>query len=378
MADSSKTEKATPRRRQKARERGQVTRSRELTGALSMFAVAGAVSLMARHAGPHWTDFYRSVLDSASSDQIEANGPLLFWSSIEALRWMVPILLAGLAVSLASGLAQGGFVFAPEALSLKFERFNPAGKLQQMFSPTGLSNILKSLLPFAAIAWVGYACISSHWGQIIASAFGDARSFAGLVSGMLLEVCWKSGLILLVWSGVDYALLRLKNEGDMKMSRQEIRDEVKDTDGNPANKARIRRLQRQARRRQMTKAAETATVVITNPTHYAVALRYEMDMPAPIVVAKGLDLLAAQIKEIAWLRDIPVMENKPLAQALYKGVEVGDAIPSALYHAVAEMLVLVYKAQAEVKQREAQRRAAANAPFANRPSANPQGEMRPL
>ena len=378
MADSSKTEKATPRRRQKARERGQVTRSRELTGALSMFAVAGVVSLMARHAGPHWTDFYRSVLDSASSDQIEANGPLLFWSSIEALRWMVPILLAGLAVSLASGLAQGGFVFAPEALSLKFERFNPAGKLQQMFSPTGLSNILKSLLPFAAIAWVGYACISSHWGQIIAGAFGDARSFAGLVSGMLLEVCWKSGLILLVWSGVDYALLRLKNEGDMKMSRQEIRDEVKDTDGNPANKARIRRLQRQARRRQMTKAAETATVVITNPTHYAVALRYEMDMPAPIVVAKGLDLLAAQIKEIAWLRDIPVMENKPLAQALYKGVEVGDAIPSALYHAVAEMLVLVYKAQAEVKQREAQRRAAANAPFANRPSANPHGEMRPL
>jgi flagellar biosynthesis protein FlhB len=378
MADSSKTEKATPRRRQKARERGQVTRSRELTSALSMFAVAGVVSLMARHAGPHWTDFYRSVLDSANSDQIEANGPLLFWSSIEALRWMVPILLAGLAVSLASGLAQGGFVFAPEALSLKFERFNPAGKLQQMFSPTGLSNILKSLLPFAAIAWVGYACISSHWGQIIASAFGDGRSFAGLVSGMLLEVCWKSGLILLVWSGADYALLRLKNEGDMKMSRQEIRDEVKDTDGNPANKARIRKLQRQARRKQMIRAAETATVVITNPTHYAVALRYEIDMPAPIVVAKGLDLLAAQIKEIAWLRDIPVMENKPLAQALYKGVEVGDAIPSALYHAVAEMLVLVYKAQAEVKQREAQRRAAANAPFANRPSANPQGEMRPL
>ena len=118
----------------------------------------------------------------------------------------------------------------------------------------------------------------------------------------------------------------------------------------------------------MIKAAETATVVITNPTHYAVALRYEMNMPAPIVVAKGMNLLAQKIKEIAWDRGIPVMENRPLAQALYKGAEVGDAIPSALYHAVAEILVMVYKAQAEVKQREAQSRA----------SANLQGEMRPL
>jgi flagellar biosynthetic protein FlhB len=185
---------------------------------------------------------------------------------------------------------------------------------------------------------------------------------------MIYEVCWKSGLILVAWAGVDYLLLRLKSEGDLKMSRQEIKDEMKETDGNPANKGRIRKLQRQARRKLMIKATETATVVITNPTHYAVALRYELNMPAPIVVAKGLDLLAAKIKEIARDRDIPIMENKPLAQALYKGAEVGDAIPSALYHAVAEILVLVYKAQAEVKQRDAQRRAAANR----------QGEVRPL
>jgi flagellar biosynthetic protein FlhB len=146
----------------------------------------------------------------------------------------------------------------------------------------------------------------------------------------------------------------------MKMSRQEIRDEMKESDGNPQSKARIRKLQRASRRRQMIKAAETATVVITNPTHYAVALRYELNMAAPVVVAKGLDLLAAKIKEIARDHDIPVMENRPLAQALYKGAEVGDSIPSALYHAVAEILVLVYKAQAEVRQRDAQRRAAAN------------------
>jgi flagellar biosynthetic protein FlhB len=383
MADSNKTEKATPQHRKKARQQGQVTRSRELTGALSMIAVAVVIYLMAQQAGPHWTDFFRNTLDLASYDQIDANGPLLFWTAVEALRWIVPILLAALGVSLTVALAQGGFVFAPEALSFKFERFSPAGKLKQMFSAAGLSNILKSLLPFAAIVWVGFAAIRSHWGQIIASSFADQRAFTHLLSGLLLEICWKSGLILLLWAGADYFLLWLKSEGDLKMSREEIKEEMKQTDGNPANKARIRKLQRAARRKQMIKAAETATVVITNPTHYAVALRYEMEMAAPIVVAKGLDLLAAKIKEIAWMRDIPVMENRPLAQALYKGVEVGDTIPAALYHAVAEILVLVYKAQAEVKQRDAQRRATANPKYAtaavpNTYASNPQGEVRPL
>ncbi|MGA8108189.1 MAG: EscU/YscU/HrcU family type III secretion system export apparatus switch protein, partial [Acidobacteriaceae bacterium] len=166
--------------------------------------------------------------------------------------------------------------------------------------------------------------------------------------------------VLLSWAGIDYLLLWRKNEGDLKMSRQEIKDELKESDGNPQSKARIRKLQRHNRRRQMLKAAETATVVITNPTHYAVALRYEVNMTAPLVVAKGLDNMAAKIKQVAWDRDIPVMENKPLAQALYKGVEVGDPIPAALYHAVAEILVMVYKAQAEVRNRDARRKASLN------------------
>ncbi|MGO9339058.1 MAG: flagellar biosynthesis protein FlhB [Terracidiphilus sp.] len=360
MADSSKTEQATPRQRLKARERGQVTRSRELTSALSMFAVAGVVALMARQGAGQWTDYFRSTLASAQAESIESNGPLLFWTTVEELRWVVPIQLAALAVALGVGLAQGGFVFAPEALTLKFERLSPVNRLQQLFSPTGLSTILKSMLPFAAIIWVGYACLNSHWGQILASSYAEPRQFVSLVGGMLVEVLWKSGLILLVWAGADYLLLWLKSEGDLKMSRQDIRDELKSTEGNPASKARIRRLQRQARRKLMIKATQTATVVVTNPTHYAVALKFEISMPAPIVVAKGLDLLAAKIKEIARDRDIPIMENRALAQALYKAVDVGDEIPGALYHAVAEILVLVFRAQDEVKRREAQRRAVTN------------------
>jgi len=367
MADSSKTEQATPRHLLKARERGQVTRSRELSAAVAMFAVAGAVSATAQQAARHWTDFFRNALDSATTDPVQAGGPLLFWTSVETFRWILPILTAALGASLLAGYAQGGFVFAPDALSIKPERLSPASKLKSIFSLAGLSSALKTLLPFAAIGWVGYGCVSSHWGEILESSYADPRGFVNLVSGMLLQVCWKSGLILLGWSGVDYFFLWFKSQSDLKMSKQEIREEMKESEGNPANKGRIRRMQRQMRRKQMIKATETATVVITNPTHYAVALRYEMNMPAPIVVAKGLDLLAQKIKEIAWDKDIPVMENRPLAQALYKGAEVGDAIPSALYHAVAEILVMVYKAQAEVKKREAQRRA----------SYNPQAEVRP-
>jgi flagellar biosynthetic protein FlhB len=361
MADSSKTEQATPQHRLKAREKGQVTRSRELTGALSMFAVAGVMTIVAKDGVAQWTDFFRRTLNSAITDPIEPNGPLLFWTSVEAIRWIYPFQIAALVVALGVGLAQGGFIFAPEALSLKFERLSPATRFGQIFSLTSVSSVLKSLLPFAAIAWVGYACIRSHWLEIIASSYVDARAFARIVGELILEVCWKSGLILLVWSAVDYLLLWRKSEGDMKMSKQEIREEMKNSEGNPANKARIRKLQRQMRRKQMIKAAETATVVITNPTHYAVALRYELNMAAPLVVAKGLDLLALKIRAIAQDRGIPVMENRPLAQALYKGVEVGDVIPSDLYHAVAEILVLVYKAQEDVRRRDAQRRAAAKA-----------------
>src|ERR1700761_5639568 len=271
MADSSKTEQATPHHRQEARKRGSVTRSRELSGALSLSAVAGGLFLMGRDSLPHWTHFFRATLDLATTDSITPNGPLIFWTAIEGARWVFPIVLAGLAVSVAVSLAQGGFVFAPQALAFQFERLSPASRLGQMFSPAGVSTVLKSLLPFGAIAWLGAEVIRTHWNAILGSAYADSRQFVSLTCGMLIEIFWKSGLVMLIWSGMDYLLLWWKSEGDLKMSRQDVRDEMKQTDGNPQNKARIRRIQRQMRRSQMLKATEAATVVITNPTHYAVA-----------------------------------------------------------------------------------------------------------
>ncbi len=355
MADSSKTEEATPKRRNKAREQGQIARSRELPGILALAAVAGVMALMAPTAVTHWTVLFRNTLYTAASGNIESNGPVLFWSSVEVMRWIVPILMAGMVVSLFAGLAQGGLNFAPEALALKFDRFNPASKLGQIFSPVGLSNLLKSLLPFSVMLWISVNVAREHWESMVLASNLGLRPFSNFVGSMLLELTWKSGLVLVVWSGVDYFLTWTKMNSDMKMTKQEVREEYKETDGNPVIKSRIRQIQRAMRRKQSLKAAATATVIVTNPTHYAVALRYEVDMPAPIVVAKGMNILAEKIKQLARDNGIMLVENRPLAQALYKSVEVGDSIPSKLYQAVAEILAMVFRAQAEVRRSEAER-----------------------
>ena len=356
MADENKTEQATPQRRQKAREQGQMARSRELPSVLAIVGAIAALRFVALDTIPHWTMFYRSLLDMALHENFQSNGPVLFWSSVEVFRWIVPVLLSAMGLSVAAGLVQGGFNLAPQAMAFKPERFSPASKLGQMFSITGLSNVLKSLLPFAAIGWIGESCLQAHWGVVVrASAYG-MRGMAEVLGSMVVEFGWKACLVLLLWAGVEYGLTWKKMEGDLKMSKQEIKDEHKQSDGNPLIKTRIRRLQRRLRKKQALAAAKTATVVVTNPTHYAVALRYTSDMEAPKLVSKGMNLLAQQIKAIAAEGGIPILENKPLAQGLYKTVEVGEAIPAALYQAVADILVIVFRAQAEVRQQEELRR----------------------
>lgn len=356
MADGSKTEQATPKQRNKAREQGQIARSRELPGVFAIGAVCGVLALMAPTAVTHWMELYRNTLNSAISGNIETNGPVLFWSAVEVMRWIAPILLAAMTISILTGLSQGGVNFAPGALAFKPERFNPASKLGQIFSPVGLSNMGKSLLPFGAILWITINSVRAHWETMTHASSLGLRPFASFVGSMIFELTWKSGLVLLAWSAVDYFLTLRKMENDLKMTKQEVRQEYKETDGNPVIKSRIRQIQRAMRKKQSLKAAATATVIVTNPTHFAVALRYDPQMAAPVVVAKGRDILAEAIKQIGRDNGIMLVENKPLAQALYKSVEVGDSIPSKLYQAVAEILALVYRAQAEVRRSEAERR----------------------
>jgi flagellar biosynthetic protein FlhB len=356
MADGSKTEKATPRKQQKAREEGQVARSREFPSALSMGAVLAAMTWVAPDALAHWMTFYRSCLNGADTSTLDPNGPFLYWASVEVMRFLFPVLLTGMAVSLFAGFAQGGLTFAPKALSLKFSRFNPSSKIGQIFSMQAINNVLRSLLPFTAILWISVSALRDQWSAIVRSSGMEMTAFAALLKGVLFDITWKSCLVMLVWSGVDYLFTWYKLQGDLKMTKQEVREEQKNTEGNPQIKRRVRQIQFELRKKQSLKAAATATVIVTNPTHFAVALRYAPDMDAPMVVAKGRNLLAEQIKQIGRENGITIVENKPLAQALYKAVEVGEAIPGRLYHAVAELLAGVFKAEAELRKRDAKRR----------------------
>ncbi|MGA9798817.1 MAG: EscU/YscU/HrcU family type III secretion system export apparatus switch protein [Terriglobales bacterium] len=357
MADG-KTEKPTAKRRKDAREKGQISRSRDLSSALAWGGSLALLVFQAPNAAHQWRGLLQSTLDLAVEGPLTVGGPAMFWNLTAVLRWSIPLLITAWVMSVAGGLAQGGLTFATDALTPKVERFSPAGKLGQMFSLTGLSAILKSLLPFAVIVWIGFATIQDRWPIIVSAASMTPRSYVAFLAGAMYSICWKGGLVLLVWAGADYLLTWLKNENGLKMSRQEIRDESKETDGNPQIKGRIRRMQRQMRRRQMLRDTETASVVITNPTHFAVALRYETDMDAPLVVAKGRDLLAAEIKEVARWHGVTIMENPPLAQTLYKTVEVGRQIPAELYAAVAEILAFVFRAQAQARAASQTRKAA--------------------
>lgn len=356
MPESNQTEKATPQRRKKAREQGQIARSRELPGLLAITGALGTVLLMSSDMASHWRSFYSSLLENATDGSFSPGGPLMFWSAIEVLRWVGPVLLVALLLSVSAGLAQGGINIAPAALQPKFERFNPANRFGQIFSLSNLGSLGKSLLPFSVILMIGISTVRQHWSALVRTSGADVRTICSAVVDAALTVTWKAGLVLLAWAAIDYGLVWRQNENQLRMSREEIKREHKESDGNPHTKTQVRKVQRAMRKRRSLKAAATATLVVTNPTHYAVALRYEPSMSAPEVVAKGRDLLAQKIKQIAYENGITVMENKPLAQALYKNVEVGDSIPAQLYQAVAELLVVVFRAQAELREQERMRR----------------------
>jgi len=350
MAHDEKTEPATPRRRQKAREKGRVARSRELSGALVSFAAVMVVLWVSAAELQRWRAWWRTLPEYAARADFGGSTPVLTWTGIATLRWIVaPLTLAWL-LAVGSSLAQGGFVFSAEALAPNAERMSPGKKLGQMFSVAGLAPPAKSLIPFSVLLYLGVSMLARDWDLLLRAAQMPVGASAAFACQRAFEICWKSTLVLLLWSGIDYLLQRQKLERDLRMSKQELRDEHKETDGNPTLKARLRRLQRQMRRRRMLKDVEHASVVVTNPTHFAVALAYRPEMAAPVVVAKGANLLAEQIKQAARWHEVPIAENPPLAQALYRGVEVGQSIPPKLYAAVAEILAFIYRAQMRVQR----------------------------
>jgi flagellar biosynthesis protein FlhB len=349
MPESNQTEQATPRRRQKAREKGQVARSRDLIGAASGMAAVFVLFALLSSFPLAWRGFFHDCLEGAVSGnlRLDALPPFVTYSSL----FVATAAALGLSwtVALASALAQGGLVFAPTSLLPTASRINPAAKLGQIFSITALRGLIKSLLPAIAVTYIAVGCLRRDWSVLMALSARSSRGMLGFATGRIFEITWKSALVLLVWSVLDYLFERQHLSSELKMSRQEVKDEYKETEGNPVIKGRIRRLQRQLRRRRMLEDTKRAAVVITNPTEYAIALEYRPDLPAPVVVAKGRNLFAAQIREIARWQGIPMVENPALAHVLYRTVEVGQSIPAKLFAVIAEILAAVYRAEARAR-----------------------------
>ncbi len=369
MAQSNQTEQATPRRREKAREKGQVARSRDLIGA-SAGVAATLVLVTEMSSFPLlWRSFLRDCVEGGASGALRMDSLSALITHSRLLAGVAAALGLSWTVAISSALAQGGLVFAPASLLPTLSRVSPAARLQQLFSITALRSLLKSLLPASAVVCMAVSCLRRDWCSLVTLSSRNARGLTGFAANRVFEMAWKSALVLLLWALLDYLFERRHLESELKMSRQELVDEYKESEGNPVIKSRIRRLQRQVRRRRMLEDAKRATVVITNPTSYAIALEYRPDMPAPVVVAKGRDRLASEIKEIARWHNIAIVENKPLAHLLYRSVEIGGSVPPKLYAVVAEVLAAIYRAQARALNSRAP--GSGSVPLAGRSLADP-------
>ena len=344
-SNEERTEQATPRRRLDAREKGQVAKSMELNATASMLAGLLAWQAFGPRCAAQWQLLTAAhirqagVLTQMTPDAMQ----VVCRDSIrEYLLLILPILLVSLVAGVATNILQSGFILSAQPLAWDFKRLDPFQGIARMFSSRAMMELVKSSAKASVVAYV----IVEFFHQHIAEVIGITRQNPMLVGSMLgrlcLELLVRTSLALAVIALADYAFQRWQFEKQLRMTKQEVKEEFKRTEGDPQVKARMRQLQRQFARKRMMADVANATVIVTNPTHLAIALRYEPGVtPAPIVLAKGQRLVAERIKALARAKQIPVIENKPLAQALYAQCEIGDRIPLELYRSVAEVIAFV-------------------------------------
>ncbi len=352
------TEAGSPQKKLKAKQKGDTVRSRELLSAVAMLAgvlVLGGLTATFVH---DWRAVFEQSLTAAGVATPDGE---MRWSA--AIRRMIaPVLLpvgmvmaASFAAALSAGIAQGGGLsIHPNALGMKFNRLNPGTNLSNMFSLRSATRVMKSLAPAAAMVVFGWGAVKTLMIPMPVMSTVRLPSAFSAAYGLALDAAW----LTLAWSGLDYAVEWMAWNKRMKMTKQEVKDEMKQAMGNPQVKGRIRQVQNAMRRRRVKADISRASVVITNPTHYAVALEFSFEtMSAPTVLAKGRDLHAAEIREEAKWAGVPLIENPPLARSLYRSVEAGQSIPFDLYAAVAGILAYLYRQKVEEKVREQKRQA---------------------
>jgi len=347
--DQERTEQPTAKRLQKAREEGHVPRSQELNAAAVLLVAAGSLHFLGGSIAAALFGIMKSGLSVSPAETVDP-GLALSAASAELLRALIvcaPILGLTLIAALVAPLTLGGWNLSFGALAPDFTRLDPIAGFGRFFSARGAVELGKAFGKFLVVGVVAVAVLRKQYPQLLALGaqplpVGIAQSVS-LASNALLAVC--GGLVLIAAIDVPWQLWQYSQK--LRMTREEIRQELKEAEGAPEVRMRIRRAQREVARRRMMQEVPKADVVVVNPTHFAVALRYDDSrMRAPLVVAKGADLIAARIREIATEHSVPVFEAPPLARALYHNVEIGNEIPATLYVAVAQVLTYIYQLKA--------------------------------
>ncbi len=343
-SNQERTEQPSARRREQARDQGRVAFSPDLTAAAALLAGLGAVVLTA---GPVVTSavemFARGLAVSGREDlTIDAALGLALHALAGAGRLAWPFLLGPLLVGAAVHLAQTRATVTTEGLKPRWERLAPGTNLRRLLGPRGAVGLLKALLKLAVVGWVAVATLQADWPMLMGAGLdGDARLAA--VGAVIARIWLRVGIGYLLLAAFDYGFLWWRHEQSLRMTKEEARQETRETEANPALRQRVRTLHGKMVSRRMMAAVKTADVVVRNPTHVAVALAYKAGrMRAPRVVAKGERLLALRIIEVAQEARVPVVENRPLARALFTAVDIGRDVPPTLYRAVAEVLAYVY------------------------------------
>jgi flagellar biosynthetic protein FlhB len=350
MAQPDRTEKPTPKKRREARKKGQVPRSKEVASAATflttlMFLMAGGTYLLSEFQSLFQFFWGSFLFDEISHVTAQELASVTLWGVI---RMAGPVMGLTFLVALGASLAQGGLVLASEPLKFNSDKVNPAKNLKKVFSKRGWVELAKSLGLISVVIYLAASVVWNYLELFQSMIVMDIRMIVTTWGSTVSSIGIRVGIFLGIVAVGDYLFQRYSHEEGLKQTKHEVKEDMKDTEGQPLVKARIRRLQREMARRRMLSAVKTADVVITNPTHFAVALKYELqEMPAPLVVAKGQDYMAQKIKEIASEEKVPLFEDVELARTLYKTVEVGDAIPTDLYKAVAQILAYVYKMKEE-------------------------------
>ena len=347
-----RTEKPTHRKKERARQKAQVARSTELTAAIVI--IGGVIALktlypwfMSRTEGIAGQYLGNTLaLESADDAQTIATGAILKFFGL-----LAPFFVAMVGMALVANYVQVGFLFSSQPLALSLDKINPISGMKRLFSMRSVMMVVISSAKAALVGLVFYYSMKGSVDKYFTLGDCDIREIITFMVKELFSVCMKAGLVLLALGFADYAYQKHEYIKSLMMSKQELKEEYKEVEGSPLIKSRIRGAQRALARRRMMAAVPKADVVVTNPTHMAVALKYDGDkMGAPTVVAKGKRLIAERIKEIATAHGVPIFENKPLAHSLYDLVEVGSEIPASLYRAVAEVLSYVYRLNGKTPQ----------------------------